>query len=323
MIYSEDENAPARDANAGEADKLIQAKISRLPSWLQQLINGCPTTGGGVHRWIFKLARKLEMSFTPEERYAIIARGVSRCGRFVSDREIWDAISYRRDRVAGSPCGWSRPAKKRPVWPSVDEKLRAKAIQSGGITAAELNKMSPDCLVDQTPQRFLDLLFPGDPLICVGKSLGNVRTAKRSELAIDASRCSFIVPSPMNSSLGLTREGRKSWRCNDNTGPRLYLVTEFDGGSFDEQAAIIWNLKAHAPLAMVVYSGGKSFHAWWRCEGVDESRLRKWMEYTVRLGTDYHTWTPCQLVRMPGGWRRDTNTFQEVIYFDGKECLKP
>jgi hypothetical protein len=98
-------------------------------------------------------------------------------------------------------------------------------------------------------------------------------------------------------------------------------VTEFDHGTFDEQAALIWHLTAWAPLVMVVLSAGKSLHAWWSCRGVPEEKLRAFMNYAVALGADPITWTRCQLVRMPGGLRNGVRR-QRVIYFNpnaGKE----
>jgi len=127
------------------------------------------------------------------------------------------------------------------------------------------------------------------------------------------------VPSPMQSEFGTNQEGRESVRCNDNVGPRRFLVIEFDSGSRDEQAAIIWNLSKYGPLTLVLHSGGKSLHAWFYCQGEDEfpnSRLRRFMEYAVTLGGDSHTWVPCQFVRMPDGTRSENGKRQSVIYFN-------
>ena len=111
-------------------------------------------------------------------------------------------------------------------------------------------------------------------------------------------------------------DGEESAHTLENTGPRQYLITEFDSGTPDEQTAIIWHLRGFAPLTMIVSSGGKSLHAWWRCEGEDESRVRRFMRYAVSLGADPATWTRSQFVRLPQGWRADKERRQAVYYFN-------
>ena len=116
-------------------------------------------------------------------------------------------------------------------------------------------------------------------------------------------RQQFIVPSPMLRKIGRAKDGHVSSRTLENTGPRRYLVVEFDKGALDQQAALLLNLASHAPLALVVHSGGKSLHGWFYCAGQSEEELRKFMRYAVNLGADPATWTRCQLVRLPGGLR--------------------
>src|SRR2546427_6443320 len=58
---------------------------------LARILGRCPTTGAGVHRWIFSAALKLKHC---DEGIAheLIARAVAECGRPVPDREIKDAV---------------------------------------------------------------------------------------------------------------------------------------------------------------------------------------------------------------------------------------
>ena len=44
---------------------------------------------------------------------------------------------------------------------------------------------------------------------------------------------------PHVSPLGITQEGKPSAHTLNNTGPRRFLVIEFDTGSEDEQAGIV------------------------------------------------------------------------------------
>jgi hypothetical protein len=51
---------------------------------------------------------------------------------------------------------------------------------------------------------------------------------------------------------GTNQEGKRSVRCTDNTGPRQHIITEFDSGSLDEQAALLLYLATLLPLILVV-----------------------------------------------------------------------
>jgi hypothetical protein len=178
------------------------------------------------------------------------------------------------------------------------------------------------CTIDSTDAEFfVDALFPGNPLLCVGLDKARFTTAPREEFRGKLSGKSLIVPSPMSALLGRKKnpkpdENPLSAHTLDNTGPRHFLVTEFDRGTEDEQAALIWHLKDFAPLVLILWSGSKSYHAWWNCQGIAESTTRDFMRYAVRLGADPATWTRSQFVRLPQGWRADKGKRQEVYFFD-------
>jgi hypothetical protein len=77
----------------------------------------------------------------------------------------------------------------------------------------------------------------------------------------------------------------------------------------DQQAALLWHLAQFAPsLALVVYSGSKSAHGWFFCEGQPEDKIQRFFDYAVSLGADSRTWSRCQFVRMPDGKRSDGKT---------------
>ena len=100
-----------------------------------------------------------------------------------------------------------------------------------------------------------------------------------------------------------------------NTGPRRYLVCEFDQGTPDEHAALLAHLASHEPLVCAVHSGGKSLHGWFHVEGQHEKKIQRFFRYAVSLGADPATWTRSQFVRMPGG-RRENGKVQMVCYLN-------
>jgi hypothetical protein len=161
----------------------------------------------------------------------------------------------------------------------------------------------------------IDALFPGNPLLCVGRSMAQFKTRPREELRGEMAEMALIVPSPMSAVVGITQDGKPSEHSLNNTGDRRFLVIEQDTGDLDEQAGILLHLKRKAPMVLAVHSGSKSIHGWFYCAGRDEEFLRKFMRYAVALGADRATWTRSQFVRMPDG-QRDTGARQTIFYFD-------
>ena len=163
-------------------------------------------------------------------------------------------------------------------------------------------------------------------------------------------RYPLIVPNPMSALRGVNKEGDPSVRCLDNTGPRVYLICEFDlpvdpgepettdtafvrwallaGKTVpDISAALIGYLAQAMPLVAVVDSGRRSLHGWFYVGDCVEADVRRFMRLAVSLGADQHTYTRCQFVRMPGGVRfgadSSSATLQHVHYFNAAHCAPP
>ena len=69
----------------------------------------------------------------------------------------------------------------------------------------------------------------------------------------------------MTARIGRTQDGKESAHALSITGPRRFLVIEQDGGTIDEQSAVLLHLAERAPLAVAVHSGSKSIHGWFYC----------------------------------------------------------
>jgi hypothetical protein len=272
-----------------------------------------PRAGAGVHRALLGEANRCRSrGLTPEAAEQHLRDLSSNCGRAVPPREIAGAVrkafnapNYRH-AFAASNCR---------AWPKPDD-AQIKSLPPFGL--ADLWELSPIRFETSKSQTefLVDQLFPGDPLICAAlrtpkDAITQLRSGWRGRLA----SCSLIVSSPMTALLGTAQDGGKSRRCLGNTGPRRFLVIEFDSGDLDSQAARIWHLAARAPLTLVTHSGGKSLHAWFYCAGQPEARLRRFMQDAVTLGADPATWCRCQLVRMPDGVRDDGSP-QRCYYFN-------
>ena len=291
-----------------------------LPHYVQTLLASPPHRGGGLHQWLFRVARALHTYRRRDEIISMIEQAVA--GEPVQAREIEDAVNN------SAACAWEPCISGRDVqhprylrWPALDSNRRATVL-SAGAGLVDLWETSPFPLTDNLvrSEQFVDALFPSDVLLCCGKSSREFATKPRSKWRGSLSTLQLIVPSPMSEVWGKTKDGKKSQHTLSNTGPRRFLVVEQDSGTADEQASVLLHLAGMAPLVLAVHSGSKSIHGWFYCEGRAEEQLRRFMNYAVSLGADRATWTRSQFVRMPDG-TRDNGKRQSVFFFN-PEVLK-
>jgi hypothetical protein len=223
-------------------------------------------------------------------------------------------------------------ARQRQSGPSF-ELIRAVANSGNGLV--DLWESSPIRLDSNEPStdEIIDILFPGNPLLCCGWNRHYFETRQRRHWH-KLHALQFIVPNPMTTRQGLTRTQKLSAHALSNTGPRRFLIVEFDFVQAstaearllnklaaeareirDLSAALLLHLAEMAPLALVVYSGGKSLHGWFYCRGVAEENISRFYRYAAALGADRATWTPSQFARMPDGLR-DNGKRQSVYFFN-------
>jgi hypothetical protein len=214
----------------------------------------------------------------------------------------------------------------------------------------DLWEKSPVRLGDELPhtEEVIDALFPGNPLLCIGKGNHLFATRRRERWRGRLENYPRIVPTPMLRAFGVTAEGKRSEHTKKATARRLYLVTDFDISKYardgvtltkwapvvdawkslgitvaDACATAILLLAQKRPLVCVVHSGGKSLHAWFRVLGEPEAGLKSsFMRLAVTLGADHATWDHSHFVRLPGGLRENGKR-QTVFYFDPQTAIKP
>jgi hypothetical protein len=200
------------------------------------------------------------------------------------------------------------------------EQREAVIAPGGGLV--DLWEISPVRFGDNQlhTEELIDALFPGNPLLCAGRTNSDFATQSREEWRGKLAALQLIVPSPMMARLGLTQERKESAHALSITGPRRFLVIEQDAGSIDEQSAVLLHLATRGPLAVAVHSGSKSIHGWFYCAGQPEENLRGFMQYAVSLGADRATWTRSQFVQMPDGAR--SNGERQTVFFFNPGVLK-
>jgi hypothetical protein len=345
---------------------LSSEALARLPFWLGELLDHCPTAGDGVHFWIFRAARHLLAHFDERSTYEIIRAKAAGCGRPIGKLEREIVVQIRgallrrwqpKDREAFAKAA-QVPVEHLQVstaailptphpWPEPD--LEAiERIVTGSILLADLTEQSPLKFDDEAShaEEIIDVLFPGDPLLCVGISKYRFATRGREVWREHLHRLPLIVPNPMLDFFGRTAEGRPSQHTKSNTARRVYIVVEFDFAEFgrdgktpsrwaplvrewrdrdisvaDACAALHLHLAERLPLVCVTHSGGKSLHGWYYVFGHRDSELRPFMNYAASLGADHATWLRSQFVRIPDGLRENSKR-QRCYYLDPGKAVK-
>jgi hypothetical protein len=294
---------------------------AKLPQFAQDLLAAKPSRGGGLHNWLFCIARVLHgCRRQPDEiielLYAITA------GEPVKPHEIEDAVENSK-AVAWQPNGQTAAALRQPTWPKLDQQKRQTMIASGAglVDLWERSPVRFELNLSYT-ERIIDALFPDNPLLCVGRSNSDFfpQNQTRQELRGRLRQLAVIVPNPMTARVGLTKTGKQSAHALAITGKRRFLVIEQDSGSIDEQAAILLRLAERAPLTLAVFSGHKSIHGWFFCAGQSDEFLRRFMAWAVTLGADPALWTRSQFTRMPDGCRE--NGKRETVFFFNPATIK-
>jgi hypothetical protein len=298
--------------------KLVHpSREGKLPRFVRDLIASPPTRGAGLNLWLFRASRVLHPYRNDAEIVQLLASAVA--GEPLQPGEIERAVE--RSRACAWTPGTPVTMPRQTKWPSVNQEHREAVIRDNGLLV-DLWEASPHRFDDSESQTewLIDQLFPGNPLLCVGKSNSVFCTRLREQLRGKLSTLALIVPSPMTARTGITQDGKESEHTLETTGPRRFLIVEQDAGSTDQQAAVLLHLAKSAPLALAVHSGSKSLHGWFYCTGQPEEKIRCFMRQAVGIGADPATWTRSQFVRMPDGTR--DNGKRQTVYFLNPEVIR-
>ena len=253
----------------------------------------------------------IEEGYEEEQIRSILRTGADQIqDRRITDREIDSAVrgAFNRDP--------SEQSNTR--WPDFNPYLYAEV--SSCFSLEEL-RFASDCQLYSSDD-YIEALFPGDPLLCVGATAYAFETRSRRLWNGFLGSMPYLVPNPMSEAWGTTVEGRSSMHTLSNTGPRKYLVVEFDYGSLDEQAAVLWHLSKSRPLLLAVYSGGKSLHGWFSAPEAQEHLNHSFFASAAALGADTRMWLKSQFTRVPDGLNRQTQKRQQVQFFNPKALIQ-
>lgn len=253
---------------------------------------------GGTHRWLAQVASGLRHLLSADQSFAFLRRC---CDRFVVHRPVPDAeiegaveLAYAGRPAAAvnfgrHPVDWPQPSPNLIAKVLVDVPPSFDAAGDTGLTARDV----------------LPHLFRPGELVCTGRNTERAMVRPLEETVADADWLQFIVVNPMRGRTALNHQGKPSPRCQNNTGLRRHLVAEFDDPTLSkaQQVCLITRLATFVPLLLVVDSGGKSLHAWFRVDALSVRDQVRFFCVACLLGADPTRWDICGWLRMPGGLR--------------------
>jgi len=244
------------------------------------------------------------------------------------DAEIWNLIKGA-ERRNPQPSGFRRylnsPAP-RPALPVTKESAAAgveRFLKGFRCDEADLWDVSPwrpleDPALDALP--LLAGLFYAGELVNVSSEHGAGIVKTRDEWMADirdygapagSIGCMFR-PNPVS---GTATGENGGWTDKDVTAHR-FAVVESDILSLDLQLSVLARLPL--PIAAIIFSGGKSYHALVRVDAPDAVAYRKDVGRLLALlrplGFDQATGNPSRMSRLPGSMRGEDQ--QRLVYLN-------
>ena len=201
---------------------MSRATRHELPQFVRDLLSSPPARGGGLNLWFYRVARLLHPYREPAEIIELLLAATA--GEHVKHGEIERAVE--RSKATAWVPGSARNVRQAPPWPEVNVEQREAIIASVDAELADLWEVSPVRITDNKShtEEIIDTLFPGDPLLCAGRSNSDFDTRLRLEWRGELGAMQLIVPSPMTARTGRTQEGKQSAHTLESTGPRRFLV---------------------------------------------------------------------------------------------------
>lgn len=301
------------------------------------------------HSWMLGAATRMKNAgMTIDQAFKVLVERSERHSRPVSLREIMRAV----EKAFNDRCAHFVRAPRRSDFSQLTPHRKLQSFMASsdwpkGYGTEELRNEAPDTsarLCSLRPEQLLNLLFHHcqngagdcDRFVCVGaKREGGGYNAETIPFEPNADWsipdwANLVVPNLARSRTGKTQEGEISKRALTMFPQRDYIVLESDLGkeTEDTQAALIrftQKVLNQRPV-MVVRSGGKSLHAWFKMRNLGESKVERLLRELAGL-FDTAALNRHQLFRLPNGWRDvgsgEPLVKQEVILFDHEALALP
>jgi hypothetical protein len=312
------------------------AKMKKIDRWTKKL-NDPPIEG--IHGWIYGRANYLKSEgLSQNEAVEIIKLKVkkSRLRRPLQPNEIQNSAS---NAFNGSDKLYKKPNVKllrqkpkdfKSQWPNQmplpkikkNNDLIEEIFENYGLWEIDDILKESELLTTELPtSKILSHLYLPEELICIGKISNFKVLSLKGWAQMKDPFSEQIVPNPNRVLSAYTKNGTLSSHCRAATGVRKYLIVEFDDEKLEkaQQGALVkfLEVKAGGELKMIVDSGRKSLHAWFKASTA-ESLNWKFMLIASSIGADPRMWLPEQFARTPNAMRGNGN-IQTCLYLKGNK----
>ena len=313
---------PSRTGKRNEETIVVEIGPGYVPAFVaKEVLPNAPAAGGGVHRFLFNLARVLIPYRTTGSIERILCDYADKCGRRVPNVEIKAAIragqryawqpGTPRDRVAVD-----LPRSPAPPEPKFKPEVFNKFV--GGCPHVHeewLAKRSPICPWNRTPASFLHALYhEGESVVIFDdyKSQGQAHWIHRGfpydARSLDAFTKGkplgvWFLSNPVDGEYRPNDEGKVSRRSYQNVTAWRYMVVESDRMDISASQWLAAIVQLPLPVAAIYETGGRLPHALLR---VDASSKERWdqirdslVPLLVMIGADPASLSAVRLSRLP------------------------
>lgn len=317
----------------------------------QAELRSCPASAR--HQWLMRVAnyavfagrtpveaeQEIHAALTrPENPRGEVGKAVEKAFRDHADWKIGGGDTVAEKHGVAAPATGEKREKSVPDAEPAPAAFAALAAEGEGTTGATWRASSPVPLnpngVDSREyQALLQNGYQPDEWVCGGDERATV--PKRVGQLIEKLEQGLIPPTyhcanPLTGSPELTKTGTLSMRCDAAVASFRYVVAEMDDTPLEQQAKFWagWKKRIPIPIAALIYTGGKSLHAWLRVDAADaeewqrEVRGRLFPEALVPLGCDKTCKNASRLTRAPGKYREDKGKYQSLLWLNTWEGAK-
>lgn len=276
-----------------------------------------PGKGLGCHRTLLRAANLGRMSeISRNQVFLDIRQSIPPGKRIVSDEEIMDAISKA---FSNSDDSYDSIRKKdRNNGQTSLQTFLSNCISYGDEEIRESSPININLKPGNDAVSLISHLYDDEETLYIGNKYGKQVKKVKDIFKDSRSIPEYLIPNPLTGSLGLTKSGTPSYRCDACVANFRFAVAEFDSIPKEDQLKF-W-ASVDLPISALIDSGNKSIHAWIRVDCLDreawqrEVKSRLYDDFLVPLGIDPSCCNPSRLSRLPGHFRQDTGQWQRLIY---------
>lgn len=293
-----------------------------------------PDRGGGLHSWIMsRVNRGFIAGLDPEDIHHAIARAQPRGIRRGEIEEAIDRVLHEQKIGAYTPAPRPSPVLKHGK--AALHRMINKGKIEDEVDMIEESPVRLWCEPRDHAALLLETLFKPDDLLWTdeferpGIPGENIKPAKEhiEQFGNGGYIPPFIIINPLTGELAPRKSAPgETYRGDNNVREYRYCMIEFDDLGLEDQIRF-WSA-VRLPIVALVFSGGKSIHAWLQVSKLAEITTAEQWESTIKnhlyarlfkpLGADGACSTPAHLSRLPGHYRAEKQSMQRLLWLSSE-----